>query len=1044
MNNVYVVDFETTTIQTDFWKNQIPSPHPFKENELCKYPRVLLWCLRKIDFEIDGNQSIPFYFYNFIENTKLKKLKDIKEVRGKRQEEAYDFKGFVVGNNEKSFIDFILNLNANSHFIFHNLSFDGTYIVQMFNELNKYGFDEVHFTKNDIDENGIKLDGIEYIKTKNKTTTKLKPNYWNAFRNGSDIYRIDLCKMGVGSGYSNNKIYISFSCSANLLSSSVSKLGESLSDDGAMFNKLPLQKLYDDEIDLVLKPNKNGRTFYDVEPMFDKSIEEFYKANKEFVEYCCRDVEIVVRSLKKFEKVINMLPTIHKHNISIGNKNKRIKETSKTKYDNRKNQYRTIFCEESKQEIGYISIYEYLTIAGMMRELMETIYVKDYQNENIEYGYYNVWSHLINDEHIEQIKKEVIKPKSKQKINLPIYKSLTKIEEDDHKFIKEVKDIYNNQKFSGLYRGGFTQFSSKYQVELENLFDIKDGMKLDVSSAYPYQMTKPLPFGRLISQEEFEAESKYVVDDNNRQIYINDVNGLTYKDKSYSKYDGCLIKSKPIMVGGYKHLLNDKSKYYVIHTLYMDWIQPKNKDDDPTQFAKKVPFFPAIDKDEYEKILLSDKHINDLYNSFESTARYEPKRQEKIIIQLWDFEWEFVKKYYDFKLNNQKENCDEIAENSNEIMYMLACPFLKKFSEELYAKKDEYSIKKDSSGKLSTKIALNSSYGSLAIKPQFDSTFYLDKASAKNVDKLLKEFRGIKDKKLKDDLLTISTIKNQDSNKINRSIIKGKSQSINTNYEAYSFFEIKEKKKSPYNIYAASCITALQRVYLLETIERIGPQYFAYSDTDSIIFCNINQDTRNKLVDLSKQKRHDFLNIGMWEIEIYKLIGFHTTKAKDYVQAFKKFDVKENSYYNEKKVRGYFDENNNWVKPRIEKIYCSEKEAKIYYKFVSSGLTIPQDNDEKSEVIRKLKTLTIKEREKMSDDDFDDLFKCFDNDYWKEILSIHKNKSSFYQELRRGGMVIPYTNLQKIPFIYENGQKIYVRGGTILDRKTKETRFGRQ
>ena len=64
------------------------------------------------------------------------------------------------------------------------------------------------------------------------------------------------------------------------------------------------------------------------------------------------------------------------------------------------------------------------------------------------------------------------------------------------------------------------------------------------------------------------------------------------------------------MVGGYKHLLNDKSKYYVIHTLYMDWIQPKNKDDDPTQFAKKVPFFPAIDKDEYEKILLSDKHIN--------------------------------------------------------------------------------------------------------------------------------------------------------------------------------------------------------------------------------------------------------------------------------------------------------------------------------------------------------------------------------------------------------------------------------------------------
>lgn len=64
---------------------------------------------------------------------------------------------------------------------------------------------------------------------------------------------------------------------------------------------------------------------------------------------------------------------------------------------------------------------------------------------------------------------------------------------------------------------------------------------------------------------------------------------------------------------------------------------------------------------------------------------------------------------------------------------MLAAPFLRDISIELYQKKDEYHQSKLEAQKQGAKIAINSVYGSMGIREKFDSLIFMNE---KDVDYL--------------------------------------------------------------------------------------------------------------------------------------------------------------------------------------------------------------------------------------------------------------------------------------------------------------------
>lgn len=88
--------------------------------------------------------------------------------------------------------------------------------------------------------------------------------------------------------------------------------------------------------------------------------------------------------------------------------------------------------------------------------------------------------------------------------------------------------------------------------------------------------------------------------------------------------------------------------------------------------------------------------------------------------------------------------------------------------------------------------------------------------------------------------------------------------------------------------------------------------------------------------------------------------------------------------------------------------------------------------------------LTIKERRDKTDEYFDNLFSCFSEEEKNDILDKYKNWEEFYNTLRCGGLYIPQASLERTPYIYENGLKVHIEGGTILNRKTKIVQYGKQ
>lgn len=692
----YVCDFETLTANTKtFQKNQDT--------------QIILWAVRNRK-AVDDGQSLNYKEYKIKYNMYNKK--PIK------QEEYNNYNDFICGTDGESFIDFVLNQPKSATFYFHNLKYDGSFIIPLLSKLQTLS--QVYYTG---DENGVSRIGYELNENKQP---QLKPNFWDLFRDGKKIFYITLRKWG-----KSDYITIKFRCTYLMLSTSIKALGYSLK--GEMFNNKPLTKFLDEET--------YGEDFYNVEPV--QSIEEL---PRDFFLYCLRDVEIARRAVNNFHTVINELPSIARYN------QEKLEHNQKRNGTGRNGKYR------GEMNIWGMSV----SIAGLMRKLMFQIYIPYYQYSNKEFREDRKYRH-INEK----------------------YGNFAKTNYETHKFFTDEHNLYGNKNGSKVFRGGFTQFNPKYQNR-ESIYDCGDCGKWDISSAYPFQMTKPLPFGKLISEYDFKK---------------------FYSDLPEDRYYEYLII--PVK----KAIANRNSRN-----------------------CATLPNFSAqIDLDSKSKY------------------RYVLE-QEEFTLSVLKQEWDELQHWYDFIID------DSIPV---ERYYMLAAPFLKEMSEELYERKDYFSDLGLSANKQSVKIAINSVYGSLGIRSAFDSLIYVDNETL-------------------DLLQETSTITLTDTNDKLAKVIY-KPEGLNTGLNAVRVREEKEIN-SCWNIAAAATITALERVYMMETIREIGADHFGYGDTDSIILTELTPQLRAKMEEIESRRPHPKLNIGRWECEYRNITGFAAHKAKEYIQ----------------------------------------------------------------------------------------------------------------------------------------------------------------
>lgn len=199
-NNIWVADFETITSETEYFK---------------KHKRTGI-------------------VYGYVENLDNPKWNT----------------QFV---NMWDFLNFFTTRRCNHYVFFHNLSFDGVFILDF------------------LGKNGYSC--VEQVE---------KEGEFAVFRTtGSKIYKIEVAFLPMGC----KKIRkIFFQCSKLILSSSVKDLGKNV------------------KMDKYEEGEEDDPNFYNREPESD--LRTFYYKNKSYCEYCKRDVQIVIRALKDFYKAI--------------------------------------------------------------------------------------------------------------------------------------------------------------------------------------------------------------------------------------------------------------------------------------------------------------------------------------------------------------------------------------------------------------------------------------------------------------------------------------------------------------------------------------------------------------------------------------------------------------------------------------------------------------------------------------------------------------------------------------------------------------------
>lgn len=208
-------------------------------------------------------------------------------------------------------------------------------------------------------------------------------------------------------------------------------------------------------------------------------------------------------------------------------------------------------------------------------------------------------------------------------------------------------------------------------------------------------------------------------------------------------------------------------------------------------------------------------------------------------------EWEVINKFYDIET-------DEIM-----FYYMKKVPFLKEYAEEVIAKKTSYKKEGKKAFSQMMKILANSAYGCLAMRDKFDTQLYLTK-------------KEMEDLEIEEDKELVFNDKNYK--------FKRTSDSFNVGDYCLNVWELLEDKESLPNKAAAAVITALQRCYLWNMILDIGVKHFGLSDTDSILFINLDTKAEAKLRSYTGDE------LGDWEIENFNYVNyFGTYGAKKYV-----------------------------------------------------------------------------------------------------------------------------------------------------------------
>ena len=178
-------------------------------------------------------------------------------------------------------------------------------------------------------------------------------------------------------------------------------------------------------------------------------------------------------------------------------------------------------------------------------------------------------------------------------------------------------------------------------------------------------------------------------------------------------------------------------------------------------------------------------------------------------------------------------------------------PFLSEYINTLYNLKTHFKKLKNESGSFTYKIFLNAGYGKYAQRWNLKSEFWVP-AHKKN-ELILKQKSYLSK-------LGLDKFKN---------VVK--------RYDEYYIFELtklrsyenvcgmsnvavlKTKINQVNNILIAATITALNRVFMLETIYQLGPENFFYCDTDSIFF-----DAKNSKLDNIKIDKYE---LGAWDYE---------------------------------------------------------------------------------------------------------------------------------------------------------------------------------
>lgn len=753
-NLVYVADFETTTANCNWYKE----------------------CKAK---DKNFNDSRITYWYAKMLNPNDNK----KDKNGNNK-----FKEDYEGCTPLSFKEFLKDLKKNTTIYFHNLTFDGRFIIKSILErwnrenLNIDGkinkkIPELKVVSLLRDENNnLSIDGYEMVE---KNKWELKRNYYNWFRNGKIIYKIEL-KIRNNQG---NAIIITFKCSLRMLNASVKSLGDGLS---AMEEYQHLVKYREGE---------DNEEFYDVEPMDD--VEAFKAKYPSYVEYCRRDVEIVRVSIHIFNQTIAELPTIKNYLEKMGRTN-------------------------------YNAFRQAMTIAGLGRHIMGGQYVKMFQQG---WSISEVVDENGNHKTKKTFNKEQYDRYNRNNILAPNRPMGSMILQDykENSFFKDYITYEGNELnekngagANKFYLGGYVQFNLALQRTMDSLdsyknFELSDGIKLDVKSAYPFQMTKPMPYGPIMEEDEFE------------ELYLN--NNPNWKEGED----------------------------------YIEWLEIRCKKVIPTKEALYCPIL----NNTYKYVKGNQQEGN----------RYVVGEQENVVICVCRKLWEEYKHWYDFEI----EEIGGIIRR-----YQLAAPYLRDVALEIYNVKEyKYGKKNENGDKLfpaqqgCVKVLVNSLYGSLAMKPDYCENVVVDNDTLdylfENKDnKLSMEFRG----------------------KIKTFNYKGKSDINATNEykEAQLDVDFDLEEKQCFNASAPTLITQYQRLYLFETIRKIGAQYFAYSDTDSIVFYNFPNDVREKIIELSKIQPlgHLGTNLGQWEIEDYYLKSFKADKAKQYFYESYKTDKEGN------------------------------------------------------------------------------------------------------------------------------------------------------